>query len=242
MRNLLRFLLTATLVISGCVESQQLWQQGANILNAAVATEEPLTIDEIGLGLKDALKIGTGNVVDQLGRKNGFNLDPVVHIPLPEELHKMQQTLDRVGLASLLDDVELKLNRAAEAATPKAKRIFWQAVREMSFEDVMAIYNGPDDAATRYFQQKMTPALTREMHPVINSSLADVGAIRAYDLAVGKYQSLPFVPDIKSDLNAYVLEKGMDGMFYYIAKEEKAIRRNPAKRTTELLQRVFAGR
>jgi len=242
MRHLLYALLMVTLVVAGCVENQQLWQQGASMLDAMVVSGKPLTTEEIGLGLKDALKVGTGNVVNQLGRQDGFNLDPAIHIPLPDDLHKMQQALDRIGLAALLDDVELKLNRAAETAAPRAKQIFWQAVRDMSFNDVMAIYNGPDDAATRYFQQKMTPALAREMEPVIKSSLAEVGAIRAYERAVGKYQSLPFVPDIKSDLTSYALDRGMDGMFYYIAREEKAIRQDPAKRTTELLRRVFASR
>ena len=241
-RFFLRLLLATllTLPLSGCVENQaQLWQQGSSILNSVIADNQPLTTREIGLGLKDALKVGTGNVVGQLGRKDGFHLDPAIHIPLPKNLRKVQSALDAVGLAYMLDDLELKLNRAAEVATPKAKAIFWQAIREMTFRDIMAIYNGPDDAATRYFQDKMTPELVRQMQPVVSSSLAEVGAVKSYDRAIGKYQSLPFVPDVKADLSSYVIEKGIDGMFYYLAKEEKAIRNEPVKRTTELLRRVF---
>jgi hypothetical protein len=235
-------LISSFLVISGCVENQaQLWQQGASILNSVVDEQRPLTTEDIGLGLKDALKVGTGNVVVQLGSKDGFNLDPAIHIPLPKKLKKVQTTLDNIGLAYLLDDLELKLNRAAEVATPKAKALFWQSIRAMTFSDIMSIYNGPDDAATRYFQGKMTPALVREMQPIVSNSLSQVGAIQAYDRAIGKYQTLPFVPDVKADLTAYVIEQGMNGIFYYLAREEQAIRRNPAKRTTELLQRVFAG-
>ncbi len=239
----IRFFLVISLFLftTACVENQaQLWQQGASILNSAVNDQRPLTTDEIGLGLKDALKVGTGNVVVQLGREDGFYLDPAIHIPLPEKLHKVQSTLDNIGLSYMLDDLELKLNRAAEVATPKAKALFWQAIAELSFRDIMSIYNGPDDAATRYFQGKMTPGLVREMRPVVDNSLAQVGAIQAYDRAIGKYQALPFVPDVKADLTTYVVEQGINGIFFYLAKEEQAIRQNPAKRTTELLRRVFS--
>jgi hypothetical protein len=109
----------------------------------------------------------------------------------------------------------------------------------MSFEDVMNIYNGPDDAATRYFQEKMTPALAGEMKPIVEESLAEVGAVQSYDNVMGQYRAIPFVPDVKADLTTYVIEKGMDGIFHYLAVEEAAIRQNPVKRTTELLQRVF---
>ena len=136
----------------------------------------------------------------------------------------------------------MKLNRAAEVATPKAKELFSQAISEMTFEDVMNIYNGPDDAATRYFQKKMTPPLAREMQPVVDQSLAEVGAVQAYDKVMAEYRSMPFVPDVKADLTTYVVEKGMDGIFHYMAVEEAAIRQDPAKRTTELLQRVFGAK
>jgi hypothetical protein len=145
-------------------------------------------------------------------------------------------------MTSLLDDLELKLNRAAEVATPKAKALFGQAISEMTFEDVMNIYNGPEDAATRYFQDKMTPPLAKEMQPVVEQSLAEVGAVQSYDNVMGEYRTIPFVPDVKADLTTYVVEKGMDGIFYYMAKEEAAIRQNPAKRTTELLQKVFGAK
>jgi len=147
--------------------------------------------------------------------------------------------LGKVGMSHLLDDLELKLNRAAEVATPKAKELFWQAITDMTFEDVKAVYKGPEDAATKYFQGKMSPSLAKEMHPIVEESLSSVGAIQAYDNVMGQYQSLPFVPDVKADLTNYVIEKGMDGIFHYIAQEEAAIRQNPAKRTTELLKRVF---
>jgi hypothetical protein len=198
-----------------------------------------ITVEEIGAGLKEALRVGSENVVSRLGRVDGFNKDSAVHIPLPKQLETVRSVLDKVGMSGRLDDLELKLNRAAEVATPKAKRLFLHAITEMTFDDVKRIYNGPKDAATQYFRSKMSPSLAKEMQPVVNDTLSEVGAVQAYDNVMKKYRSVPFVPDVKADLTNYVIEKGMDGIFYYMAKEEASIRTNPAKRTTELLKRVF---
>ena len=109
----------------------------------------------------------------------------------------------------------------------------------MTFDDVKTIYEGPEDSATRYFQGKMSPALINEMRPIVDNSMSEVGAVKAYDNVMGEYQSLPFVPDVKADLTDYVVQKGIDGIFYYIAKEEAAIRNDPVKQTTNLLKKVF---
>ncbi len=218
------------------------WQKGIDLLKSPAGTtavKQALTSEEIAAGLKDALRVGSETVVAQVGALDGFNLDPAIHIPLPEKLVTVKSLLAKVGMSSMLDDLELKLNRAAETAAPKAKALFAQTISGMSFEDVMNIYNGPDDAATRYFQEKMTPALAGEMKPIVEESLAEVGAVQSYDNVMGQYRAIPFVPDVKADLTTYVIEKGMDGIFHYLAVEEAAIRQNPVKRTTELLQRVF---
>ena len=198
-----------------------------------------LTVAEIGAGLKEALKVGSENVVSQLGATDGFNADSNIHIPLPASLDKVKSMLGKVGMSSLFEDLELKLNRAAEVATPKAKQLFTDAISQMTLEDVQGIYNGPDDAATQYFKGKMSPGLAGEMTPVIEGSLSEVGAVMAYDKMMKQYTALPFVPDVKADLTDHVVEKGMDGIFYYMAKEEAAIRQDPVKRTTELLKKVF---
>jgi hypothetical protein len=198
-----------------------------------------LSLDEIGDGLRDALKVGTERVVDQVAQEDGFNADPEIHIPLPETLGRVEKALKTVGLSSMTDDLELRLNRAAEAAAPKAKDLFWDAIAEMTLEDVKDIYNGADDAATRYFQDKMSDPLADEMRPVIDESLAEVGAIQAYDGMMGEYSSLPLMPDVKADLTSHVLDLALEGLFYYLAQEEAAIRTDPAKRTTEVLQKVF---
>ncbi|WP_236892693.1 DUF4197 domain-containing protein [Desulfoluna limicola] len=203
-----------------------------------VSGEKP-SYGEIGDAFKEALRMGTEQVVSQLGAVDGFNGDPTIHIPLPEELKTIKRMLANIGMSHLVDDLELKLNRAAESATPKAKKLFMQAITEMTFEDVKAIYDGPDNSATVYFQGKMTLPLKKEMEPIVEETLSQVGAINAYDNVMEQYKTLPFVPDVKADLTEYVLDKGIEGIFYYIAKEEAEIRKNPVKHTTDLLKKVF---
>ena len=155
-------------------------------VETAPSSQGGLPTAEIGAGLKDALRVGTETVVRQLGRNDGYNADPSIHIPLPESLGTVQSALKNFGMSSLLDDLELRLNRAAEVATPKAKKLFWQAISDMTLDDVRAIYEGPDDSATRYFQSKMSSPLAMEMRPIVDQSLAEVGAIRSYDTMMGQ--------------------------------------------------------
>lgn len=194
---------------------------------------------EIGKGLREALRVGSERVVATLGRTDGFNKTADLHIPLPGSLQSVQKALGRVGMSGIADDLELRLNRAAETAVPKAKTLFFDAIEKMTLEDVRAIYNGPKDAATQYFRGKMSTPLADEMRPIVDSQLAEVGAIQTYDRMMGEYRRLPFMPDAKADLTGYVLGKAIDGVFLYLGREEAAIRENPAKRTTELLQTVF---
>ncbi|MEN8132353.1 MAG: DUF4197 domain-containing protein [Pseudomonadota bacterium] len=235
------FVMGCLLVASSTAFSQSDWlQKGKDLLGSIVGGGAgALSNEDIGAGLKEALRVGTSNVVDQLGKTGGFNDDPSIHIPLPDSLKTVQSTLAKVGMSSAMDDLELRLNRAAEVATPKAKQLFLTAISQMTLDDVTGILKGSDDAATRYFQQKMTPELTKQMQPIVSQSLAEAGAIKSYDNIMDKYRDIPFVPDVKANLTDFVIKKGSDGIFHYLAVEEAQIRQNPAKRTTELLKRVF---
>ena len=228
-------------------EAQMDWlKTGKDLLGTVGSTPadsaSDLTNSEIASGLKDALRVGTETVVNQLGQRDGFNADPAIHIPLPDSLNQVKSALAAIGMSSMMDDLELKLNRAAEAATPRAKKLFWDAISAMTLDDVQGIYNGPDNSATRYFQDKMSDPLAAEMQPIVENALNQVGAIQSYDAVMGQYASLPFVPDVKADLNTYVVDKGMEGIFHYVAKEEAAIRNDPVKRTTDILQKVFGAK
>ena len=240
-------ILMLQIVIASPAVAQMDWMKAGKDLLGTVGATPPdsaadLTNSEITNGLKDALRVGTETVVSQLGQSDGFNADPAIHIPLPDSLKQVKSALSAVGMSSMLDDLELKLNRAAEEATPPAKRLFWDAITAMTLDDVKGLYNGPDDSATRYFQDKMSSPLAVEMQPVVENALNQVGAVQAYDAVMGQYASLPFVPDVKADLNKYVVDKGMEGIFHYVAQEEAAIRNDPVKRTTDILQKVFGAK
>lgn len=212
-----------------------------SILGSGLGGARPLTDLDIGNGLKEALRVGTGRAVNRVGAVDGYNADPLIHIPLPKNLRKVHNTLDKIGMSRMTADLELKLNRSAERAAPEAKDVFWNAITEMTLQDVRAIWKGPDDSATQYFKGKMTLPLTDRFTPIVLDSMGEVGAIRSYDRMMAKYKSIPLVPDVKTDLTRYVVKKALEGLFTYVAREEAAIRKDPAKRTTQLLQRVFGG-
>lgn len=205
-----------------------------------------LSQTEIANGLREALKIGSSNVVGQLGAANGFNLDPNIRIPLPPTLAKVDSALGTIGLNSLTDDLETRLNRAAEAATPRAKELFISAISQMTIDDAKNILTGPQDSATQFMRKTIGSQLAGDMAPLVTTALSQAGAIQAYDNVTSRYSQIPFVSSLagnsKSQLNDYVVTKAMDGIFYYVAQEEAAIRTNPAKRTTQLLQKVFGAK
>lgn len=242
-------LISTCLLLSSCLSSTQGlegtdWMQVAqDSLNSGLygqSAASALSLSEITTGLKQALSIGSQNVVGKLGVANGFNLDPSIHIPLPTQLQKVDNALKMVGMNGLTEDLELRLNRAAEAATPKAKEYFLSAIQNMSISDAKGILTGPQDSATQYLRRAMGTQLSSDMKPLVNTALAQAGAIQAYDQVMGQYGQIPFMPDVKADLNDYVVGKALDGIFHYVAAEEAAIRTNPAARTTELLKKVFA--
>ena len=212
---------------------------GSVLSDASGASDGALSIDEITRGLKEALATGSSAVVTQLGQANGFNNDPSIRIPLPTSLQKARKAAEKVGLEGSFDDLETRLNRAAEEATPKARELFIGAIRSMSVDDAKGILQGPDNAATEYFRGKTGDNLQDQMRPIVTNALSEVGAVSTFNDLLAKYNKIPFAPKVDADLTGHVVEKGSDGIFYYLAQEEKAIRENPLKRTSALLQRVF---
>lgn len=235
------------LALSTTAAAQTDWlKSGRNLLDSVLKPQSgssgvsQLTLGEITGGLQEALKVGTERVVGRVGQVDGFNADPAIHIPLPGALQTAQTALRRVGAGALADDLELRLNRAAEAAAPQAKAVFWQAINAMTLDDARAILDGPQDAATQYFRRTMSEPLKDSMRPIVEQNMAQVGVLNAYDQFSQQYRSLPFVPDLKADLEGHVLEQALAGLFHYLAQEEAAIRADPAGRTTDLLKKVFA--
>jgi len=236
-RNLTIALLGTAFSLTACKTNEAL-QTLSN--SGLLKSGGPLSLTEITAGLKEALTKGSGAVVSQLGANNGFNADSLIRIPLPTALGKARDYASKVGLDGSFNELETKLNHAAERATPKAKSLFVGAIRNMTLQDAKGILNGPDNAATKFFENKTRTSLAGAMRPLVDQSLGEVGAVTYFNQLMSRYESIPFAPKVDADLTGHVVDKGMDGIFYYIAKEEQAIRKNPVKRTTALLKRVFA--
>lgn len=194
---------------------------------------------KIGSGLKEALKIGTENAVNLTGKTDGYFTNKAIKILLPEKLHMMEQGLRAAGQGPKIDEFVLSMNRAAEQAAPSAKKIFWDALGEMSFEDAQKILTGGNTSATEYFKGKTTDKLTAAFTPVVKKTMDQVGVVQKYEGLVGHAQSIPFVKSETLDINHYVVTKALDGLFHVLGEEESQIRTNPAARTTDLLKEVF---
>ncbi|WDF55025.1 DUF4197 domain-containing protein [Mucilaginibacter sp. KACC 22063] len=198
------------------------------------------TNTEMISGLKQALEQGTTKSSDQLSALNGFFGNAAVKILMPPEAKKAETTLRKLGLNKLCDNVILSLNRAAESAAGKAKPIFINALKQMTVQDAANILLGSQDAATQYFKRTTTAQLTTQFRPVIHTSLSNVGATNLYSQLATQYNKIPFTFNkVNPDLDDYVTQKAIDGLFYEIALEELNIRKNLSARTTPLLQKVF---
>lgn len=199
-----------------------------------------LSSDTVEQGLKQALDIGVDLVTDQLGAVDGFNADPVAHIPLPDEVQTAQKLMSAAGLGSYADEIELRMNRAAEQTMQDAGDILINAVRQMTVADAKGILQGPEDAATQYLRRVSGSDIEGRLRPMITDALSDTGALSLYDQMVGQYAQLPFVPDLKASLTDHATDKAMDGLFHYIALQEADIRSDPTRWTTDILKQVFS--
>lgn len=195
---------------------------------------------DISNGLKQALELGVSSGVDLLSQQNGYYSNNLVKILLPEQLQKVDKTLRSIGLSSLADEGLKLLNRAAENAVSEAKPIFVSAIKNLTFADATAILMGNQNAATEYLKKQTTTQLIGAFSPKIKASLDQVGANDVWTQIITKYNSLPLVTPVNTDLTGYVTEKAINGLFIQIAQKELDIRQNISARTTPLLQKVFA--
>lgn len=201
-----------------------------------------LTNAEVVKGLKEALQKGTQKAVSTTSKADGFNKDPLIRIPFPQEALKVKEKALQLGLDSQVAQFETTLNRAAEEAAKNASSIFVDAILTMSIQDGFDILKGGDKAATNYLINKTTAQLKQKMAPVVKDAIAKVKLTNYWNPLANKYNSamtLTGGQKINPDLNDYVTSKAIDGLFVHIAKEEKNIRDNPAARVTDLLKKVF---
>ena len=194
---------------------------------------------KIGAGLKEALQVATEKTVGLTGKTDGYFSNQAIKILMPEKLRNFESGLRAVGFGGQVDELVLGMNRAAERAAPQAKQIFFDAIGDMSFDDARKLLNGGNTAATEYFRGKTTPRLTTAFRPVVEQSMNQVGVSRQYKDLVGRFESIPFAKSQAFDLDAYVVDKGLGGLFTVLGEQEKQIRTNPTARATDLLKEVF---
>ena len=193
-----------------------------------------------GQGIKEALAVGTERAVKDLSRVDGYFGNEAVKILMPDKIRKVADVARMAGFQKQVDEFILSMNRAAEAAAPLAARFFGDAIRAMTLEDVRGILTGGDTAATDFFRRKTQDKLYAAFKPVVSKKVAEVGATKAYKDLMGRYESVPMMGGRQSlDLDDYVTNKSLDGLFRMVGEEEKKIRTNPAARTTDLLKTVF---
>ncbi len=219
------------------------WQRTMDAFKGGEDGSGGLAASRIRKGLKEALRVATDSVIARVGEPGGYLRNAAIRIPLPGYLDDTRSVLRRVGAGGMLDDLEVRLNRAAEEAASHARDLFVEAIAEIDVEDARQILDGPDDAATRYFQRTMTPDLRRTFRPVVERELGRAGAIESLDRISGRLEGVPFAPSLGEEARDRLVEHGvdgaLDGIFHYLASEEAAIRNDPARRTTDLLREVF---
>ncbi len=199
-----------------------------------------LAPEEVGAGLKEALRVGAERAVGLASKAGGFLDNPAIRIPLPERLQTAGKMLRTFGMGSQVDAFEQTMNRAAEQAAGKAMPIFGDAVAALTFDDVNRIWKGGDTAATEYLDRTTRPRLAAEFQPVVHAASQEVGVTQAYQGLVGRPEVASLVAGTDLDLDHYVTTKALDGVFSLLADEEKKIRTDPVARTTDLLKKVFA--
>jgi len=214
-----------------------------DLLRGLVTPETPAAgLDDatIAKGLKEALSTGTSRAVSSVSKKDGYFANRMIKIPMPEKLRTAADLVGTLGFRQEVDDVILGMNRAAEKAAPKATEHFMAALKAMTFDDARTILQGNNTAATEYFRRKTGEDIYREFKPLVSSSLLDVGAIKSYRQMTERFTAIPYAGQLAAfDLDAYVTDKAVEGLFIMLGEEEKKIRTDPAARGSELLRQVF---
>ncbi|RTE64948.1 DUF4197 domain-containing protein [Amphritea opalescens] len=216
-------------------------QDSSSSSSSSSSASSSLDYDTIIAGLKEALEIGSREAIESVSQTDGYFSNDLIKIPLPDQLEQASGLLEKFGLGSQVEAFELSMNRAAEQAAPEATEILVDAIKEMSIEDAKTILNGSDDAATEYFREKTSSSLEALFRPSVKSSMDQVGVTKSYSDLTKQAAQVPMVGDFAEDYNLenYVTEGALNGLFTMIAAEEKKIRENPAARTTDLLKQVF---
>ncbi len=210
-------------------------------LPLAQADVANLTNSESIAGLKEALEKSSAAAIAQLGTANGFLGNPQVKIPLPGALKTAESGLRMMGMGKQADELVVAMNRAAESAVVEAKPLFTNAIKNMSFQDAKAIVTGGDDAATQYFKRTTSEQLTAKFLPIVKQATAKVDLAEKYNAVAGQASKFGVLDAKSANVEGYVTQKTLDGLFLVMAQQEKAIRKDPIGTGSALLKKVFGG-
>ncbi|KGI78557.1 DUF4197 domain-containing protein [Oleiagrimonas soli] len=239
---------------SAAAASPQSWKDLLNQIKGKSASTSAanLSNSEVVGGLKEALAKGTTRAINSLGRKDGFWGNPGVRIPLPGKLQQAAKLARQLGQGDKVDAFQLSMNRAAEKAVPQVADLFGDAIRQMTLQDARAILGGGDHAATDYFRRVAGPKLAERIRPIVARATDSVGVTQRYKSlmagstggTLGSALSMLGKSGASKDmdLDTYVTDEALNGLFKTIGNEEQSIRQNPAARTTDLLKKVFGSR
>ena len=203
-------------------------------------TLEDLTNKETTAALKEALIQGAVQATAMLGKTDGFLGNPKVKIPLPQSLHRIEGLMRTMGMGDQADELVTTINRAAEAAVPEAKSVLISAVKRMSVEDAKGILTGGDTAATEYFRNTTSETLTQRFMPIVKRATAKVKLADTYNSLAGRAADFGLLDKKDANLDLYVTQKALDGLFTVIADEEKQIRAHPAEAAKSIVKKVFS--
>ena len=206
---------------------------------ASAAQLDKITSRDAASGLKAALEKGAIAAVDLLGRNDGFLGNGAVKIPLPDSLKRYEKLMHGVGLGKYADELVLTMNRAAEAAVPEAKKLFVDAVKKMTVQDAKGILTGRQTSGTEYFRRSTSDPLRTKFLPIVKKATAKVGLAQKYNEYAEKGARFGLVKKEQANLDDYVTQKALDGLFFMVAEEEKKIRQDPLKAGSTIIGKVF---
>lgn len=229
--------------IQGQINLKNIKKQAESAVNSGTqaTSGNNLSNDEVIRGLREALTIGTNNAASSASRLDGFNKNNLIKIPFPAQARVVETKARQLGMGSQVDRFVTTMNRAAEEASKEAAPIFINAVKGMSINDGVTILRGGDNAATNFLQSRTSAELTNKFQPVIKKAINKVELTKLWNPIISNYNRIPGVTKQNPNLEAYVTQKTLEGLFKLIAQEESKIRKDPAAQVTNILRRVFGG-
>jgi hypothetical protein len=240
MKTLIKILCLSFIIpfsASSQIDIKKIKKQVDNTINQK--KKKPLSNDEIVSGLKEALNVGSKNASASASKADGFFKNDIIKIPFPPEAKQIEKEVRALGMNKQVDEFVLTLNRAAEEAAKDAAPIFVNAITNMTISDGMSILKGNDTAATSYLKNTTSTQLHDKFKPSIKSAIQKVDVTRYWNPVIKTYDKIPFVTKMNPDLEEYVTQQALSGLFYLVSQEEIKIRKDPQARVTDILKKVF---